>query len=353
MSARPKRPVRRYRRRMTAGAVTAAALGTLAACGTTAPTAPAAATSGSTASTGSTAQAGTTPTLAYINPATTNPYQIAFQCAIVHNVKAQGLNLVSVATNGTFTPQGQIPLLQAAAAKSPDVLITQPTSPTAITPTLQQVVSHGTKVVIYGQDLQNASVASALVNQDNVAGGEAMAKTVAQQTGGKGQALIIDYQPASGTSSERVQGFMAGMKKYSGFTMYGPFYDDYEANKDASIVTAAIAAHPGLTMILASYNQAAENIVAALKSVGKAGQIKVYAFDGNPNEISALKAGYISALYSEQVQAEAIETLKLARQVAMGQKVPYLTNLPYVLIDRQNVDTPAAKAATYGSNVCS
>jgi ribose transport system substrate-binding protein len=135
--------------------------------------------------------------------------------------------------------------------------------------------------------------------------------------------------------------------------MYGPFYDDYEANKDASIVTAAIAAHPGLTMILASYNQAAENIVSALKSVGKAGKIKVYAFDGNPNEIAALKAGYISALYSEQVQAEAIETLKLARQVATGQQVPYLTNLPYVLINRQNVDTPAAKAATYGSNVCS
>jgi ribose transport system substrate-binding protein len=299
-----------------------------------------------------TASASSVPTVAYIDPASTNPYQIAFQCGIVQNAKAYGLKLVDIATNGTFTPQGQIPLLLAAAAKSPDVLITQPTSPTAITPTLKQVVAHGTKVVIYGQDLTDTSVASALVNQDNFGGGVALAKIVAKQTGGVGQALLIDYQPASGTSSERISGFISVMKKYPHFKLYGPFYDNYEASNDASILDAAIAAHPGLTMVVPSYNQAAENVVAALKAVGKAKKIKVYSFDGNPQEIQAVRAGDISVLLSEQVQAEAKATLSLAHSIAEGKKVPYLTNFPYVTITRQNINTPQAKGGFYGTKEC-
>ena len=74
--------------------------------------------------------------LAFVNPASANSYQIAYQCGIVEYAKSEGFNLTSVADNSTFTVEAQIPLLQAAAAKSPR--LDHPTSPRRFTPTLKQ-----------------------------------------------------------------------------------------------------------------------------------------------------------------------------------------------------------------------
>jgi ribose transport system substrate-binding protein len=312
----------------------------------------------SVAAVASGARAGThstraTYTLAYMDPASSNPFQLAFQCGLVHNASAYGFKIVDIATDGTFSPQKQIPLLQAQAAKKPNVLITDPTNPTAVTQTLKEVIGQGTKVVVYDQPLVDKSVASASITQDNYAGGVALAKYVVKKTGGVGSALLIDYQPASGASSDRIDGFKSVMKNYPKFKMYGPFYDDFVPTKDASIVDSAIAAHPDLTMIIPSYNNAAENTVQALQAAGKLKKIKVFTFDGDPQLLRAVRDGNVSVLVSQQPELEAKTTLKLAQMVAQGKKVPYQTNIPLVMITRQNIDTPSAKAGYYGSKPCS
>jgi ABC-type sugar transport system substrate-binding protein len=334
------------RNRAVAAVVTAGVLAGVAACGSSG------GGGGSSASGSSSASTSKQHTLAFVNPASANSYQITFQCGIINYAAQAGFKLISLADNASFTPQQQIPLLQAASAKNPDALVTDPTNSTAITPTLQQVKSRGAKVVIYDNPLGNTGVAVASVESDSFQGGADLAKQVLQQTGGKAQILLVDIEPGALSSNERIEGFKSVMKGHSGIKMFGPFYDDFSATKDASIVDAGLAAHPGLTYVVPSYNSAANAVVQELKSRNKLGSIKVATFDADPQIIQELNAGYITAVASQQAYLQAKLVLQAAKAAVAGQKVTYNQSLPMVMITKSNVNSAAAKAGLYTSKSC-
>jgi ABC-type sugar transport system substrate-binding protein len=298
--------------------------------------------SGSSASSSSSSKAATSAqhTLAFVNPASANSYQITFQCGIVKYAAQEGFKISSIADNASFT------------AKNPDVLVTDPTNATAITPTLQQVKSRGAKVVIYDNPLQDTTVAAASVESDSYQGGVDLAKQVLADTGGTAQILLVDIEPGALSSNERIQGFQSVMKGHSGIKLYGPFYDNFTATKDASIVDSALAAHPGLTYVVPSYNSAANAVVQELKARGKAGTVKVATFDADPQIITELKAGDITAVASQQAYLQAKLVLQAAKNAVAGKKVTYNQSLPMTMITKSNVDSAAAQAGLYTSSAC-
>jgi ribose transport system substrate-binding protein len=307
---------------------------------------------GSSSSSGGGTNSSAQKTLAFVNPASANSYQITFQCGLIHDAAQEGFKIISVADNATFTVQAQIPLLQAASAKNPDALITDPTDSTAITPTLKQVKSRGAKVVIYDNPLADTSVAAASVESDSYQGGVTLAKQVLASTGGKAQILLVDIEPGALSSNERIEGFTSVMKSHPGIKLFGPFYDDFSAAKDAAIVDAALAAHPGLTMVVPSYNSAANAVVQELKARGKLGSVKVATFDADPQIVQQVEAGYITAVMSQQPYEQALLVLKAARAAVDGKSVTYNQSLPMVLITKANVNTAAAKAGLYTNTAC-
>jgi ribose transport system substrate-binding protein len=142
------------------------------------------------------------------------------------------------------------------------------------------------------------------------------------------------------------------MKSHSGIKMFGPFYDDFSATKDASIVDAALAAHPGLTYVVPSYNSAANAVIQELKARNKLSSIKVATFDADPQIIQELNAGYITAVASQQAYLQAKLVLQAAKAAVAGQSVTYNQSLPMVMITKANVNSAAAKAGLYTSKSC-
>ena len=310
------------------------------------------ATSSTTASASATSSSSSQKTLAFVNPASANAYQITFQCGLIQDAAQEGFKITSIADNSTFTVEAQIPLLQAASAKTPDVLVTDPTNSTAITPTLNQVKSRGAKIVIYDNPLTDTSVAVASVESDSYQGGVTLAQQVLASTGGKAQILLVDIEPGALSSNERIEGFQSVMKGHPGIQLYGPFYDDFSATKDAQIVDAALAAHPGLTMVVPSYNSAANAVVQELKARGKLNSVKVATFDADPQIVQEVEAGYITAVMSQNAYEQALLVLKAARAAEDGMTVTYNQSLPMVLITKANVNSAAAKAGLYTNTAC-
>jgi ABC-type sugar transport system substrate-binding protein len=317
------------------------------ACSTTAPS-----SSSSTPPATKTGSSSGQKTLAFVNPASANSYQITFQCGLLQDAAQEGFKVISVADNATFTVQAQIPLLQAASAKTPNVLVTDPTNSTAITPTLNQVKGRGAKVIIYDNPLTDTTVAAASVESDSYQGGQQLAQSVLASTGGKAQILLVDIEPGALSSNERIEGFQSVMKGHSGIKLYGPFYDDFSATKDAAIVDAALAAHPGLTYVVPSYNSAANAVVQELKARSKLGSIKVATFDADPQIVQQVQAGYITAVMSQAPYAQALLVLKAAKAAADGQSVTYNQSLPMVLITKANLNSAAAKPGLYTNTAC-
>jgi ribose transport system substrate-binding protein len=320
------------------------------ACGSSSSSSPSSTSSSSSSSGGSSSSS--QHTLAFVNPASANSYQITFQCGLIQDAQQEGFKIISVADNATFTTEAQIPLLQAASAKNPDVLVTDPTNATAITPTLKQVKARGAKVVIYDNPLADTSVAAASVESDSFQGGAALAKQVLQSTGGKAQILLVDIEPGALSSNERIEGFKSVMKGHSGIKLFGPFYDDFTASKDAQIVDAGLAAHPGLTMVVPSYNSAANAVVQELKARNKLSSVKVATFDADPQIVQEVNQGYITAVESQAPYAQAKLVLEAARDAVDGKQVTYNQSLPMVLITKANATSAAAKPGLYTNTAC-
>lgn len=150
--------------------------------------------------------------------------------------------------------------------------------------------------------------------------------------------LEIRYKPFVEAVTKAKPGLTALPTEYSGF----------DINKSTSTVASLLIAHPDLRLVIASNGPDGQAAAAAVQQAGKAGQVKVIAFDAVPAEIVALKAGTITALIAQAPQkigAESVSTLVAyikgnpsGRPVPSGEEV---IGIPQRLLTAQNVDDPA------------
>jgi ribose transport system substrate-binding protein len=78
-----------------------------------------------------------------------------------------------------------------------------------------------------------------------------------------------------------------------------PEYTFFDKNKASSATTALLVANPDIKVIIAGTGPDGEGVAAAVKAAGLAGKVTVIALDATPGEVSALRAGVISALVAQ------------------------------------------------------
>ena len=93
---------------------------------------------------------------------------------------------------------------------------------------------------------------------------------------------------------------------------------------------------------------------AAIKQANKQGKIKLIAFDGDPQQIVDLKRGVYDALVVQEPYQMGFQSVKLAGQLARGQIKPSQVKeehlLPFYVVTRKNVNSPAVKPYFYKSS---
>ena len=141
------------------------------------------------------------------------------------------------------------------------------------------------------------------VATDNYSGGKQAAEAMIEALGGKGKIAILDH-PVVESSMLRTKGFedvLAEANKKPGVAIQivdkipggGVKDQSFKATEDL------IQAHPELDAIFAINDPSALGAIAALEKAGKAGQVKIIGFDGQPEGRQAIKAGEI---YADPIQ---------------------------------------------------
>ena len=75
--------------------------------------------------------------------------------------------------------------------------------------------------------------------------------------------------------------------------------------------------------------------------------VKVATFDADPQIVDYVKQGTVTAVVSQQPYLQAQQSLQIAKDAIQGKPVTYLHNLGMVLINKDNVDTDAAKPGLF------
>jgi ribose transport system substrate-binding protein len=175
--------------------------------------------------------------------------------------------------------------------------------------------------------LDKAAKVVSHIATDNYEGGKVAGQAMIDALGGKGKVAIIDH-PEVESVLLRTKGFKEVIAGAKGIEIVaqvpgGALRDSaYKATQDV------LEKHPQLDGIFAINDPTAFGVVAALEKAGRAGNVKVIGFDGQPEAKQAIKEGKIygdAIQYPDKIGQLTIQAI--AKYMA-GEKVEPQTLIP-------------------------
>ncbi|MCZ4124396.1 ABC transporter substrate-binding protein [Streptomyces sp. H39-S7] len=288
-------------------------------------------------------------TLQLITGVKSDPFYITMACAAQAEAAKVGVDL-KINGSAQWDVAVQRPIIDSVAATRPDGLLISPVDSTALTPSLQQIQSAGTKVVLVDTSVTEASVGVSRISSDNEAGGKAAAKALAQLMGDKGSAIVISVKPGVSTTDARIKGFTEEMQgNHPAITLLPVLYDNDLPATAASQIQATLAAHPDLGGVFAGNTNTAQGVSTGLQAAGRQGKVKVAAFDAEPDEITALKNGTLDVLVAQDPAGIGTQGVDQALAAIEGKKVTAQIGTPMVAITKANMTDPSITKYFYKS----
>jgi ribose transport system substrate-binding protein len=252
------------------------------------------------------------PSQAHAAPAVTKHYKIvliagiasdAFYITMNHGAQAEarreGATVQFSGSPVAFSPSTQIPFLNAAIARKPDLILIAPTDKVAMQAPIQRAVNAHIPVILVDTTLNNPSIAVTTISSDNIAGGIAAAKALAQAIGFKGTVAGISVTPGISTTDQRLQGFNQQLKKYPHITNIGTTYAGDDPTRAATLAKALVVSHKDLAGIFAMNVVTGDGVIAGAREARVAGKLKLVEFDAAPVQIQAVKNGTVAALIAQ------------------------------------------------------
>jgi ribose transport system substrate-binding protein len=180
------------------------------------------------------------------------------------------------------------------------------------------------------------------VGSDNLQGGKLAGEAMIEALGDEGGKVLVVHFPQANSCQLRVQGFTEvinahNLDRETGKIVVVSELDGGGVRDEGYKVTEdTLQAHPDLTGIFAINDPSALGARAALEKAGKQEQVKIVAFDGQPEGKQAIKEGKI---YADPVQFPdkiGVRTVELIMAYFNGEEVPSEVLIPTELFKQED-----------------
>jgi ribose transport system substrate-binding protein len=258
-----------------------------------------------------------------------------------------------------FNPTLQTPIVDALIARKIDVLIIAATDKQAMIEPLKRANDAGIKVIsvdtfIGDGDYEKGAVTFPLsyIGSDNEQGGKIACDALIKAIGGKGKLYIQNVKPGISTTDQREQGCKDAIQATNGaVTLVGTDYNDDSSAKAAEQTAAVLQRTPDLGGIFGTNLFSARGASQAVKNANLQGTVKIANFDAPEDAIADLRSNandLVIAQKPAEMGSTAVEYAMAALKGDMS-TIKKRVATGYVVITRDNVDTPEAQGAIYKS----
>jgi ribose transport system substrate-binding protein len=279
-------------------------------------------------------------TIAFIPGIASDPFFRAMELGARNKAKELGVNLMWQGSASDYSPQTQMPFVDAALTNGVDALILVPTDPNSMQPAVARAESMKIPVITVDTTVTDQSYLTSFITGDNVDGGHKAAETLADLIGRKGKVFIMSGSPSATTDVARENGFREAIKKFPDIEVVGIQYANSQPATATSAVNTILLKYSDLAGIFALDGTSGTGTVAALRNANKAGQVKLVGYDAYKAEVDALKEGIFTALVAQQPAKEADLALQYAYDKITGKDVGSIQKavvIPNVVITKENL----------------
>jgi ribose transport system substrate-binding protein len=274
--------------------------------------------------------------------------------------KAEELGVDFIADGPSqWNPALQTPIVDAMIARKVDGLVAVPNDPQAMIAVLQRASDAGIPVATTDQyigdgDYEKGSVTFPVsyIASDNFAGGKLACDTLIKDMGGKGKLLVLVSTANVPSDTARRDGCLEAVNATNGGVTASVDYTQSNATIATTQTQAALQKDPDIGAIFGGNLFSAQGAAAAVKTANLAGTVKIASFDAPEQAIDDLRAKTIDMVIAQQpalIGALAVQAVVDALD-GKTDKIERKVATPFVVITRDNVDTPEAQAAIYKSN---
>lgn len=280
-------------------------------------------------------------TVAFIPGIASDPFFLAMEKGARAAAEKLGIELIWQGSASEYSPQTQLPFVDAALAQDIDALILVPTDPDSLQPSVTRAEAAGIPVITVDTTVTDQSYLSSHITGDNVDGGRQAAKTLAEQIGGEGKVFIMSGSPSATTNTLREQGFRDELAaNYPTVEIIGREYANSQPANATSAINTVLLNHPDLAGIFAIDGTSGTGAVAALRNNKAVGKVKLVGYDAYKAQVEALKEGVFTALVAQQPAREAELALEYAKARVTGEgadKIEKSVVIPNVVMTKDNL----------------
>jgi ribose transport system substrate-binding protein len=243
---------------------------------------------------------------------------------------------------GIGTADQLIPKLEAALTKGVDAIaINGGAAQKELIPVLQRAADDGVKIVTFDADIPELKGKTSFVNVDEMSASPLAGEYVKKKLPQGGELFYDSCIPDHPVTLARTKGFEAGLKGWKG-KLVGVGDSQCDEAKARTIMENALTAHPNLSVVYTTTEQAAAGALAALKAAKK--DLLFISHDASKEHVQMVADGDIvdGDVYNpfEEVGTAAVRT---AVDAALGKKVPATVLIKGGFITKANAQEYLAK----------
>lgn len=287
-------------------------------------------------------------TIALVPGLTTDAFYITMRKGAQAAADALGVELVFQGAPD-FNPVTQVPVLEAVVARQPDAILIAPTDKVQLIEPLRQAFNAGIPVLTvdtfiddgqYQDGSGDGDFPITYIASDNVLGGRIAARALAEAIGGSGKVYVSNVNPGISTTDQREEGFKLEMENYAGIEVLETQFNENDANKAASQLQSVLARNPDLAGVFGANLFSAAGASNGVQQAGKAGEIRVVAFDAPQSIVDDIKSGTIDIAIAQHPAGIGYYGVMSAYAYLTGMPVPISIGTGFTVIDAANVDDP-------------
>jgi ribose transport system substrate-binding protein len=161
-----------------------------------------------------------------------------------------------------------------------------------LVPAIDKAISAGIPVVTFDSDSPR-SKRLAFVGTNNYNAGWTAGKAMAEWLGGTGEVGISTF-PGPDHLKRRVDGFTQALKEFApNIRIAATVNDEGDVARAESQITAMLQANPGITGIFCAHGNPGPGAAAAVRNIGRRGQVQIMAFDFGTPVIELIESGEV------------------------------------------------------------
>jgi ribose transport system substrate-binding protein len=272
-----------------------------------------------------------------------NPYFLQMKQGYEYAEKKLGVEVVFGSTPTEEADVEQLNILQSWLAEgSLEGYVVTPFRATSLNSALTRVSRKNLPIInideLIPEDAAKADgiKIGARIASNNVEAGVLDAQLVLSSTPKGSDVAIIEGDPGTTSSMERVTGFTNAAKE-GGLNIVASQPANWNRKKASELATSILQGDSNLKAIFVANDDMALGVVRAVQATGATGKIIVVSVDGTPEAIDAVKQGLLAGTVAQYPDAMAYMAIETLVKSLNGETVPEKISSPIKLITKDNV----------------